>query len=166
MSSTEPAAQLENQLADFLGELSSVQTELLEVLGAKRECMADGKIDGLPELQAREEQLGERLKACHDRRNKMLESASESGLPNESLGDLAKVFPSENGSRLREQVNDAAQRTRLLQHESLTNWVLAQRSLLHVSQLLEIIVTGGRTKPTYGITNTTQTRGALLDQEA
>ncbi|MCU0373434.1 MAG: hypothetical protein MUE56_09370, partial [Ignavibacteria bacterium] len=28
---------------------------------------------------------------------------------------------------------------RLLQHQSLTNWVLAQRSMLHLSQLLEII---------------------------
>ena len=39
---------------------------------------------------------------------------------------------------------------RLLQHHSLTNWVLVQRTLIHLSQVLEIIATGGRLKPTYG----------------
>ena len=46
--------------------------------------------------------------------------------------------------------DEAAERSRLLQHQSLTNWVLVQRSLLHLSQLIEIIATGGRPKPTYG----------------
>jgi hypothetical protein len=55
---------------------------------------------------------------------------------------------------------------RLLQHQSLTNWVLAQRAVLHVSQLLEIIATGGRLQPTYGDGDTLHNRGSLVDQEA
>ena len=54
----------------------------------------------------------------------------------------------------------------LLQHHSLANWVLAQRSLLHISQLLEIIATGGRLRPTYGKSEPVLARGALVDQEA
>jgi hypothetical protein len=52
---------------------------------------------------------------------------------------------------------------RLLQNQSITNWVLAQRSLLHVSQLLEIIATGGRLQPTYGEGETVNAVGSLQD---
>ena len=55
---------------------------------------------------------------------------------------------------------------RLLQHQSLTNWVLAQKALLHVAQMLEIIATGGRLKPTYGKDAWPRTpRGRLVDQD-
>jgi hypothetical protein len=55
---------------------------------------------------------------------------------------------------------------RLLQHHSLANWVLAQRSLLHVAQMLEIIATGGRLQPTYGNGESSMSGGALVDHQA
>ena len=64
------------------------------------------------------------------------------------------------------QVNEAAAQMRLLQHQSLTNWVLAQRSILHLSQLLEIIATGGQLQPTYGRGDSPTPSGALVDKEA
>jgi hypothetical protein len=63
-------------------------------------------------------------------------------------------------------IREATNRTRLLQHQSLTNWVLVQRSLLHLSQLIEIIATGGRLKPTYGNGSDRQSSGALVDRAA
>lgn len=153
-------------LAEFLTELSQTQSELLEVLAAKRELMAKGELDQLDSLQTRETELSARLQACHDRRGELLSRAAEEGLPHDNLGELAKSLPTGNQEKLGEKMRDAAQRTRLLQHESLTNWVVAQRSLLHVSQMLEIIATGGRAKPTYGITGNAFNRGSLMDQEA
>ena len=58
---------------------------------------------------------------------------------------------------------EAAGKSRLLQHQSLTNWVVVQRTLLHLSQLLEIIATGGRLRPTYGKESPAASGGALLD---
>jgi hypothetical protein len=55
---------------------------------------------------------------------------------------------------------------RLLQHQSLTNWVVAQRTVLHLSQMIEIIATGGKLKPTYGKSDAALARGALVDREA
>ena len=63
-------------------------------------------------------------------------------------------------------MKEATARMRLLQHQSLANWVLAQRSLLHVSQLIEIIATGGRMQPTYGDKESVHARGSLVNQEA
>jgi hypothetical protein len=70
-------------------------------------------------------------------------------------------------------IREAAERSRLLQHQCLTNWVLVQRTLLHLSQLIEIIATGGRLQPTYS--NSTDRHsphggamvgGALVDRAA
>ena len=70
------------------------------------------------------------------------------------------------GGKLGQQVKQSAARMRLLQHHSLANWVLAQRSLLHVSQLLEIVATGGRLQPTYGDTESVHAGGGLVNQHA
>ena len=65
----------ESELADLLGELSDVQQELLEILAAKRDCMAKGEVERMAELQPREEQLCGRLQACHQRRGGLLKRA-------------------------------------------------------------------------------------------
>jgi hypothetical protein len=69
-------------------------------------------------------------------------------------------------SKLGSRVKETTARMRLLQHNALANWVLAQRSLLHVSQLLEIIATGGRIQPTYGDRESVHGCGSLVNQEA
>ncbi len=156
----------EAELADLLGELSNVQQELLEILAAKRDRMAASDLQGMAELQPREEELCARLQACHQRRSQLLGTAAAIGLPSGSLGKLASSLDPTSRHDLRKQLKDASARMRLLQHHSLTNWVLAQRTMLHLSQLLEIIATGGRLQPTYGRGTSPESRGSLVDREA
>ena len=150
----------------LLGELSSVQDELLSVLMAKKDCLAGAELEALSELQVREVALGERLQACHQRRGELLANAKASNLPGDSLGQLAATLPQRQRDKLGKQVKESQNQMRLLQNQSITNWVLAQRSLLHVSQLLEIIATGGRLQPTYGEGETVHSIGSLVNQEA
>jgi flagellar biosynthesis/type III secretory pathway chaperone len=156
----------EADLAGLLNDLSSVQEELLEVLVQKRDRMAASDLEGMAELGPREEQLCQRLQVCHQRRRELLESSARSGANIDSLEKLASLTTSGNQEKLRKQVKDAAARMRLLKHHSLTNWVLAQRTLLHLSQLLEILATGGQLQPTYGKGESVTPRGALVDREA
>jgi hypothetical protein len=156
----------ESDLASLLGELTSVQTELLSVLEAKRERMGNNDIDGTAELRPRAELLLDRLQTCHNRRTELLRAVSDEGRPAATLGKLATRATRENRGKLTRQVKDASLRMRLLQHHSLANWVLAQRSLLHVAQMLEIIATGGRLQPTYGSGESPVSGGALVDHEA
>ena len=164
--SAAPTINWEQDLATLLEELSSVQDELLSVLVAKKDCLAAAAIEGLPDLQLRELALGERLQACHQQRGELLAAAKEQNLPGDSLGRLAATLPARQRDKLGKQVKESEGRMRLLQNQSITNWVLAQRSLLHVSQLLEIIATGGRLQPTYGEGETVHTVGSLVNQEA
>ncbi len=156
----------EHELADLLGELMTVQTELLDVLTAKREAVGRNDLQAVDDLRPRAEQLLNRLQACHDRRAQLLQFAAEQGLPSGNLSKLAARATPSHRDKLGKQVKESAARMRLLQHQSLANWVLAQRSLLHISQMLEIIATGGRLLPTYGPGEPTFTGGALVDHQA
>lgn len=156
----------DGEISGLLDELGAVQEDLLATLVAKRDVMAAGDLDALAPLQVREVDLGARLEACHQRRTSLLAQASGEGLPGESVAELAAALPATRQSALPQQIRQAAERTRLLRHHSLTNWVLAQRSLLHLSQLLEILATGGQIKPTYSQEETPLCRGALVDHAA
>jgi flagellar biosynthesis/type III secretory pathway chaperone len=155
----------ETDVAGLLDELSDVQSELLEVLQAKRECMASNDAKGMVELHPRTEMLCDRLRSCHDRREELLAQAKQRGLPSETLTRLAGALPPKQRGKIQKRVKEASSRMRLLQHHSLANWVLAQRTVLHLSQLLEIIATGGQLQPTYSRDETLESRGALVDKE-
>jgi len=114
-------------------------------------------------LRPREHEVNQKLQQCFERRGELLQEAAYQGIEVEPLRSLADHLNPDD-SKLDAHLDQVSQRMRLLQHHSLTNWVLAQRSLLHVSQLLEIIATGGRLKPTYGKGESAMSKGSLVDE--
>ena len=156
----------ESEIGNLLGELSIVQTTLLETLNEKRQLLAKGDHAALSAMAGREQELAQRLQACHEQRQQLLARASAEGLPADSIQSLSEQLPADSRNRVNAVIREATGRTRLLQHQSLANWVLVQRSLLHLSQLIEIIATGGRTKPTYGKGSESGASGALVDRAA
>jgi FlgN protein len=158
---TETNFSWENEIAGLLTELSRVQSDLLDVLRQKRELLVAGDEPALALLSNREADLLVRLQACQQRRQDLLDRAAGEGLPAGSIRSLSKSLPNESRSRMQGDIDATQHRSRILQHECLTNWVLVQRTLLHLSQLVEIIATGGRMKPTYG--NGTDCRGHRPD---
>jgi hypothetical protein len=154
----------ENDIASLLGNLSDVQRDLLHVLAEKRRVLATGDIQAIDAIAAREADLIPRLQACQDRRQELLALAAEDGLPSDSIRSLAAKLPTAGRDRLKPDLMQAQQRSRFLQSECLTNWVLVQRMLLHLSQLIEIIATGGQGKPTYGNGSERQGSGFLVDR--
>jgi FlgN protein len=155
---------LEADIAGLLSELSAVQSDLLGVLTTKREKLVAGDGAALGSMAVQEQDLVVRLEACQQRRQSLLVKAAGDGLPSDSIKSLSKALPTVSRRRLRGELDEAEQRSRLLQHECLTNWVLVQQTLLHLSQLIEIIATGGRAKPTYGNGSDQHDHGALVDQ--
>lgn len=156
----------ETDLAELLTELSGVQQELLSVVQRKCALLASADIDGLREVGSQEQDLAERLQACQERRKQLLLAARAQGMPSASIRQLATALPAERRGEVMSQIEQAGNRTRLLQHQSLTNWVLVQRTLLHLSQMLEIIATGGRLQPTYEKGQRATVSGSLVDRAA
>ncbi|MFH1265840.1 MAG: flagellar export chaperone FlgN [Planctomycetota bacterium] len=156
----------ESELASFLTHLSAVQAESLEILTEKRQLLVAADTEGLAGVAKREEGLIEKLRECLTRREQLLDRAAEEGLPSENIRSLTAALPDDGRRVLSDQVNEAAGRTRLLRHHSLTNWVLVQRTLIHLSQMLEIIATGGQMQPTYERKESVHASGALVDRAA
>jgi hypothetical protein len=156
----------ESELATLLTDLLAVQDQLLETLTRKRQLLADADTEGLSAIGLQEEQLLGSLQECLRRREELLAKAAQEGLPNASIRALSRALPRAQRGPLEDQVGQANSRARLLRHHSFTNWVLAQRTLIHLSQMLEIIATGGRLRPTYGERELTGGSGALVDRAA
>lgn len=154
-------ADWERLVSELLEELSAVQTDLLAMLAKKRELLIATDREGLAALEAEEAQLTERLAECQQRREALLAEADDAGKPKANLRQLAASLP--GGKKLRPALRSAQQRSRLLQHQSLANWVLVQRTLLHLSQMVEIVATGGQKAPTYEKTGRPAAGGSLLD---
>ena len=152
------------EILNLLGELSAVQNDLLALLVEKRKALAAGDRQQLAPIQIREQALIDRLTACQQHRQCLLDRAHTEGLPSDSIQSLAQQVPSANSRVLRQGVDDARRRARLLQHQSLANWVLVQRTLLHLSHVVEIIATGGRMQPTYGKGAPASAGGTLVDR--
>ena len=154
------------ELAKFLDDLLAVQAETLEVLTKKRTLLLAADHQGLGAMADQEASLLLRLQGCLQRREQLLACAAQDGLPSENLGALTSALPRKDRDALNPTMQLAAARTRLLRHQGLTNWVIVQRTLLHLSQLLEIIATGGRLQPTYGKGEKAASSGNLLDWAA
>lgn len=154
----------EDEIAALLQELTDVQSELLAMLGHKRQLLLAGNWDELESLQPVEQALAERLQNCHAIRQALLGRASEEGLPANNVRQLSAAIDGKAGKQIETRIDEAAAQTRLLQHTSLSNWVYVQKSLLHLSQLLEIIATGGRMEPTYGSAGSSARNGSMVDQ--
>ena len=121
----ESAHDWEAEIGTLLDDLAQVQDELLTVLRDKRAQLATVDLPGLAETQVREEQLATRLKDCQRRRAELLAAARQQGLPADSMGKLASTAGRGKQAKLRTQVKTAGVNMRLLQHESLANWVLS-----------------------------------------
>ena len=154
----------ESALAALLERLSACQRELLSLLATKRDLIVQRDHQALALLATREQELGAELRACQESRQGLLEQASADGLPGKSLADLTAALPRATSARLRGSVAEARSRSRLIQHECLAQWVAVQRTVLHLSQMLEIIATGGRSQPTYGKSRGAERGGSLIDQ--
>jgi hypothetical protein len=156
----------EPRISGLLSTLSAVQGDLLALLGEKRQALAAGEFQLMPSFTAREAELVARLEACHAQRQDLLDAAAREGLPSTSVASLAESLPSEQRGTLSTSVEQARRQSRLLQHHSLTNWVVVQRTLIHLSQMIEIIATGGRMRNTYGRGAQATSSGALVDHRA
>lgn len=156
----------ETEIAALLTELAAVQGALLSLLAEKRQILAGGDHDALVATAEREQQLVDRLAACQHRRQELLARAAGDGLPSDSIRSLSQSLSPDSQGRWQAEIEQAAERGRFLQQQCLTNWVLVQRTLLHLSQMIEIIATGGRALPTYGNGSDRPCAGALVDRAA
>jgi len=154
----------ESELAELLGRLATAQQQLLALLGQKHDLLLARDHGALSALAPQEAELCAELEACHGHRQHLLDRAAAEGLPSDSSQSLTAAMPAEQAGRLQKPLLESQRRSQLLRHQSISQWVVVQRTLLHLSSVLEIIATGGQQTPTYGKGKSPENSGALMDQ--
>ncbi|MCL2347005.1 MAG: flagellar protein FlgN [Planctomycetaceae bacterium] len=138
-----------SELVAFLERLQIVQNEIMTMADKKRQLFGNNDMIAVANMES-DEQLGiVQMRECLAKREKLLQYAAAEGLPSESVETLAKEVVPKSDDEFYRLLRSVQFQTRLLQQHNLTNWVIAQRSVLHVSQILEIIATRGLKKSTY-----------------
>ena len=155
----------ESELATFMNDLLAVQSETLDMLARRRQLLAEADLDGLVGLGNHGQELVDRLQGCLARRQELLDQAKKEGLASQDIRSLTNSLPRELRGDAKRQIVEANAKTRLLKKQTLVNWVVSQKALIHLSQMLEIIATRGRGKPTYEKGNQAVTGGFLVNQE-
>ena len=154
----------DSELAELLERLANTQQELLALLSQKHDLLMSRNHQGLAALAPQEQTLCDQLQACHEQRQQLLEQAAAAGMPADSIRSLAGALPKEKAQMLQQPLDEANHRSRLLRHQSIAQWVVVQRTVLHLSHMLEIIATGGQLQPTYGKGSSPDNSGSLMDQ--
>lgn len=149
MPSVNDSQSIESMIADLLEDISNAQQEMLDHLNQKFSALKQRDVKALEAIQTDEEQLLRRLENCQTRRDELIKFANQNELSGNDLTEIAQSLPAEQSSEIKQKIGETHRQTKLLKHQGLTNWILAQRSLVHVTQILEIIATGGRMRPTY-----------------
>jgi hypothetical protein len=156
----------ESQIARLLTDVSAVQDEIFKILDKKRELLLKKDLEGLNALVPEDENLVLRLRTCLKRREELLAQAQREGMPGDSVRSLTGALPPDRQGDLPQRLLQTSARARLLQNQSLTNWMVTQWALIHLSQMIEIIATGGRLQPTYGKGEPVTVSGGLVDRAA
>ena len=139
---------MEHNILQFLHQLSAVQERTLSVLSRKQSLLVKPNQEGLLKIAAEEQEVLAQLKQCLARREEILATARHQGHAAESIQVLCRrILPPR--SECQRLVEEAARRSRMIQSQCVTNWVMTQKSLIHLSQMLEIVETRGQGKPTY-----------------
>ena len=150
-------------VSSYLQELCFILDGFLDVLRVK---LRNENPTETESPDPSEQALLARLETNQQQRQELLTAAGRVGLPNDSLQSAVAALPDENGrNRLNALLLQTVARRQQLHHASVVNWVLTQRSLVHVDQLLEILATGEPQPPTYGKGDGAP-RGGLLDSAA
>ena len=137
----------ESELAELLERLGSTQEKLLAMLSQKHDLLLKRDHEGLAAIAPQEESLSAELQACHELRQQLLDRAAEEGLPADSIQSLTHALPADKAQSLQQPIDESNRRSQLLRHQSIAQWVVVQRTVLHLSHMLEIIATGGQLKP-------------------
>ncbi len=174
MSEQSTIAAWPDAAEEFLSDLLAVQKDLLAALDQRRRPPAAAAAGDSPSAivtstvaSSIEPSLLERLRQCHFRRADLLKAAARTGLPAQTLrGAVAALADSGTRRSLQALLDEAESAGRRVRLAGLTQWMLAQRSLAHVGQLLEILATGAPQPPTYGNGAISAPRGGLLDEAA
>lgn len=160
---------MKESILDFLRQLADAQDKALGVLQRKQTLLVRPNKVELDACATEEQNALELLRKAIRRREEILLDAQNRGYEADTIEILCeKIFS--NSSEYRPSLDAVMEQTRQIRYLALANWTITQRSIIHLSQILEIIETRGQGKTTYspqnGKESTQNSGGGFVDRVA
>ena len=157
---------MKTDLQDFLKQLLEAQNQMLAVLQKKQAILVRPGKDAMALIAAEEEKILENMQRTLERRDEILTAARLQNIPGNSIEQLCEHFFSRN-IEVQKLLNEVKHRTQQIGLLAYTNWTMSRKSLIHISQILELLETRGQGKTTYHPQPNAETaRGGFVDRVA
>ena len=157
---------MKTDLLDFLNQLIETQDQMLAVLSEKQKILVKPEKEALVRITTDEEHMVEKMQQMLNRREELLTAARLQNIVSDSIEQLCGRFFPQNVDvqKMLDAVKHRAHQIHLLAY---TNWTMSRKSMIHVSQILELLETRGQGKTTYHPRPNTDTAcGGFVDRVA
>ena len=139
---------MKTDLLDFLKQLVEAQNQMFAILHKKQAILVRPEKEAMALISVEEEQILEKMRNTLERREELLTAARLQNIPGDSIEQLCGHFFSRN-LEVQKLLDEAKQRTQQIDLLAYTNWTMTRKSLIHISQILELLETRGQGKTTY-----------------
>ena len=139
---------MKTDIQNFLTQLIEAQHQMLNVLKKQQAVLVKPAKEAMEAITSEEKEALSNMQAVLDRREEILTSARLQNIRGDSIGHLcSQFFP--HDVEMQKMINDIKHRAYQIQLLAFTNWTINRKSLIHVSQILELLETRGQGKTTY-----------------
>jgi len=139
---------MKTDLLDFLNQLIDTQKQMLTVLHRQQQALVRPEKETMASVAAEEEQARNNMQQILNRREELLTAARLQNINGDSIEQLCEHFFPRN-IEVQQMLDEAKHRTHQIRLLAYTNWTMVRKSLIHVSQILELLETRGQGKTTY-----------------
>ena len=156
---------MKTDLLDFLNQLIETQNQMLAVLHKQQALLVKPKKEVMASVYAEEETVREKMQQVLNRREELLTTARLQNISGDSIEQLcAHFFP--HNIEVQKMLDEAKHRTHQIRLLAYTNWTMSRKSMIHVSQILELLETRGQGKTTYHPRPADVSGGGFVDRVA
>jgi len=149
---------MKTDLLDFLNQLIETQDQMLAVLHEQQKVLVRPEKEAMAMVTAKEKGALDQMQQVLDRREELLTTARLQNISGDTIEQLCGQFFPRN-IEVHKMLDEAKHRTHQIRLLAYTNWTLSRKSMIHVSQILELLETQGRGQTTYHQRRNTGTSG-------
>ena len=156
---------MKTDIQDYLTQLIESQNQWLAILHKKQAILVKPEKEAMALIAVEEEKAVESMQNILKWREELLTSARLQNIRGDSIEQLCEHFFPRN-SEVQQLLDAAKHRTQQIRFLNYTNWLISRKSLIHVSQVLELL-DKGQGKTTYQPqTNSQPSRSNFVDRVA
>jgi len=139
---------MKTDILDFLNQLIETQKQMLAVLHRQQAVLVRPEREEMASVTAEEEVVREKMQHVLNHREELLTTARLQNINGDSIEQLCGHFFPHN-VEVQKKLDEARHRRDQIRLLAYTNWTMSRKSMIHVSQILELLETRGQGKTTY-----------------